>query len=561
MTRKLLEELESSQNGSFELLEEQGKAVLKIFNPQGDGRPVHPTDLMNRLRSMQIVVDKGVALDRLIKQTQEGKLAEGAAHVLGDWPKIAERRDATVEVQVSSDHTSAQVFVDPPEGGGKRLTLENLKFLLKDHGIIKGIDESVLKEVVEKPIYKRLVKVAEGKPPVRGENGYVRPLFETMVKPKQSVKEKKIDYKEVNLIKSAKAGEVIAELVDATKGTPGYSVAAQILQPEPGIPAKFNTGANVEISADGKKLLSKIEGRPVMESSGRIRVDEVIYLKNVDYSTGNVDFPGSVIVEDSVADGFKLHASGSIILQSSVGVCDISAGKDIILSAGFMGRGEGKIVSEGDVYARFVEQGTIIAKGSIFISEASLHSRLVAGNSITVKGGRGDITGGDASAGNFVHCTKLGGAGETKTTITVGIDPALRDTIEEIKNALKAKQETLEKIRISLNRVNEVLKKRALDATETQTREKLLLALKKYRSLVESDEMQLESAQHSYVAHDKAYVLVEAQLFPNVEVNFGKGALFRSGIRPVNGKQAIYVNEDRLATAASSLPSYMEKPD
>ena len=300
----------------------------------------------------------------------------------------------------------------------------------------------------------------------------------------------------------------------------------------------------------------------MLESNGKIRVDEVVYLKNIDYSTGNVDFPGSVIVEQSVADGFKLHASGSIILQSSVGVCDISAGKDVILSAGFMGRGEGRIRSEGDVYARFVEQGTIEAKGSIFISEATLHSKLIAGGSIVVKGGRGDINGGELSAAKFIHCNKLGGAGETKTVLTVGIDPSIRVVIDEIQTSIKEKEATLEKIRVSLTRLNDAMKKRKLDAKELETREKLLMALRKYKALVESDQKQYDTAQNSYVAHDKAYVFIETQLFPNVEINFGKGMFFRSPMKSMPGHQAIYISpEDRTVITSPSLPRYLQLHD
>lgn len=559
MTRKLLEELESSENGSFELGEEQGKAALRIFNPSGKGRPVHPTDLNNRLRSMQIVVDKDVSIEKLLRGTHEGRIPEGESHIIGDWPQVVSSKDASAEVELAGDDMSAQLFLHPPEGGGKAVTEERLRVMLREYGVVKGFQEETLRELATRPTYKRMIAVAQGLEPTRGKNGYVRPLFETMMKPRVDPKAQKVDHKELNLIKSVKAGEIIAEKVEPTMGEAGYTVRGKVLPAEPGMAAEFITGTNVEISPDGKKLISKIEGRPVLESNGKIRVDEVVYLKNIDYSTGNVDFPGSVIVEESVADGFKLHASGSIILQSSVGVCEISAGKDVILSAGFMGRGEGRITSDGDVYARFVEQGTIIAKGSIFISEATLHSQLIASGSIVVKGGRGDITGGELAAGKFVHCNKLGGAGETRTLLTVGIDPSLRGAIDEIQASLREKETMLDKIRVSLNRLNEAMKKRRLDSKETETREKLQLAMRKYKSLVESDQRQLEAAQSAYVAHDRAYVLIESQLYPNVEINFGRGILFRSGMRPQQGRLAVYLTEERGVIAAPALPKYLER--
>ena len=68
---------------------------------------------------------------------------------------------------------------------------------------------------------------------------------------------------------------------------------------------------------------------------------------------------------------------------------------------------------------------------------------------------------------------------------------------------------------------------------------------------------QLETAQNSYVAQSKAYVNVETQLFPNVEVSFGKGLMFRSPVRSVPGRQAIYV-EDRLVVTQPSLPRFFQ---
>ncbi|HRP69568.1 MAG TPA: FapA family protein, partial [Turneriella sp.] len=157
----------------------------------------------------------------------------------------------------------------------------------------------------------------------------------------------------------------------------------------------------------------------------------------------------------------------------------------------------------------------------------------------------------------YLQCMKLGGAGETKTLVTIGIDPSIRENIENIKISLQEKEATLEKIRISLNRLNDLMKKRALDVTESTTREKLLMAMKKYRALVDSDQRQFETAQLSLSAHPKAYVSVETQIFPNVEISFGRGLIYRSPVRTNIGHQVLYV-EDRAIVVQPTLPHFLQ---
>ena len=223
-----------------------------------------------------------------------------------------------------------------------------------------------------------------------------------------------------------------------------------------------------------------------------------------------------------------------------------------------MGRSEGKIIADGDIYARFVEQGTIEAKGSIYLTEASLHSKLTAGGSITVKGGRGEIIGGEIVAGKSIQCLKLGGVGETKTILTVGVNPEIMALIRDIQASITEKEATIEKIRISLNRMNEAMTKRRLDEKETEMREKLVMAAKKYRSMLESEQKQLDSAEQSMSASEHAFVIVENQIYPNCEINFGRGLIYKSPMRTPPGRQVLYVGEDRTITVSATLPRFLQ---
>ncbi|MBK7819437.1 MAG: DUF342 domain-containing protein [Sphingobacteriaceae bacterium] len=80
-------------------------------------------------------------------------------------------------------------------------------------------------------------------------------------------------------------------------------------------------------------------------------VDEVCYLENVDYSTGNVDFSGDNYCRWNGCDNFTLRTKGSLVIKKSVGRVFLYADRDIVLSGGVMGRNGGVIESKADVYA------------------------------------------------------------------------------------------------------------------------------------------------------------------------------------------------------------------
>jgi uncharacterized protein len=557
-TRQLLAELDANQDGYSELTEKGHKAILKVFNPKGQGRPVDPIDLTLRAKLLKITPNPAVAIEHIIRETAAGRMEEGAAHSIGNWPAQVERKNAAMEVEVSANAMECWVVLEPPQGGGEHLRRDQILETLKRHDITAGLLENIIDDLTLNPVYKKPIQVATGKPATRGAQGYVKILFESFTKPQPIGSKKSIDFKNVNVIHAVQPGEAIAEKVAPTRGEPGFNVKGMILPAENGAEAEFKIGANVEIAADGKTAVAKLQGRPIVDSHGYLRVDEVIRLKNVDYSTGNVDFPGSIVVEETIADGFRLKAAGSIILNHSVGVAQLISHKDVILAAGFMGRGQGKITAEGDVYARFVEHGTIEAGGSIYISDAALNSKLIAGGSIIVKGHRCDIIGGEIIAGKSVQCQRLGGAGEARTVVTVGTSHELVTHIKDLKLSISQKEATVDKIRVSLNRLNDIMMKRRLDEQEAEMHAKLLVALDRFRNLLDTEITHLKIANEAVSVHEHAFVSVEDQIFPNCEIFFGHGVVYRSPIEPVEGRKIFYVGEDRTLITATNIPKFME---
>ena len=217
-----------------------------------------------------------------------------------------------------------------------------------------------------------------------------------------------------------------------------------------------------------------------------------------------------------------------------------------------MGRNGGVIESKADVYARFVEQGNIKAGKSIFIEEASMHSELVAGDSITIKGGRGELIGGEAIAGKMISVSKLGAVVETRTELIVGLPPEILEELRKMKEEIFSQEEILKKVKQSMSKLIDPKKENTPD--EKQMLIKLYEVEKKYTDLLANTKTQYETLVVSYEPAGSAYVEVEKSLFPKVAINLGKGKIYNSELKTYNGRCFIYNNEDGIPTRTTVPP-------
>jgi uncharacterized protein (DUF342 family) len=85
---------------------------------------------------------------------------------------------------------------------------------------------------------------------------------------------------------------------------------------------------------------------------------------DVDFRSGNIDFPGPVNVRGDVTSGFVLRAAGEVQIAGSVDGGSVIADGDITIQGGFFAEAEGhhgRIESRGTVRLGFVEGGEIVA--------------------------------------------------------------------------------------------------------------------------------------------------------------------------------------------------------
>ena len=363
--------------------------------------------------------------------------------------KIAEAQpelpvDEEIIITVSRDRMKATAVLLPPYGG-KALTCEDVMQKLRDMGVIHGIDEEAIVRLLNNKQYGKEEAIAAGTAPQRGKDAVITYHIDTNKNAKPTINsDGTVNYHSLNNIENVKQGQILAVLTPPTDGIPGMTVTGNQMPSVPGRPLALPKGKHA-ISDDGLKLLAATDGKAEL-ISGKIHVYSIHEVRsNVDNSTGNIDFIGSVIIHGNILSGFEVKAGGSIEVRGVVEGASLIAERDIILRKGFQGMKKGVIKAGGSVTARFIENGTVFAKEDI-VAETLMHSHVVSGGHIRLVGKNALIVGGKVHATLGISALTIGSPMATRTLLEVGISPEVRDEYDSLKEQLAQLEKEMAKV-------------------------------------------------------------------------------------------------------------------
>ncbi|MBU1488047.1 FapA family protein, partial [bacterium] len=246
----------------------------------------------------------------------------------------------------------------------------------------------------------------------------------------------RIDLRQLNLIQNVRADDLLAVKIPAKRGEkPGIYLNGEQIPPSLGKDIELPVGANTKISEDGFELRAAIDGQ-VLFKGGKIEIVPTYEVKgDVGFTTGNIEFIGSVVISGTVKEGFRVEAGGDIEVSGLVAKrAHLMCGKNVMVGGGVCG---GYIEAKGDVTVKFSDNSTIRAGGDINIIEESLHSFLNADKNILVSGGKKSvIIGGIIRAADEVEADEIGNKLYTQTRVEVGAEPWTREQLEEIEDKI-----------------------------------------------------------------------------------------------------------------------------
>lgn len=294
-----------------------------------------------------------------------------------------------VEITVSEDRMQAYVTLRKERSSELPLTKEELLNALRSAGINHGIKEEIIEDLARSPVYNTPVLVAEGTPPVDGEDGRVELLKRIEL---TSHEGEKIDLREIPAKQRVivRKGETIARIIPPTPGEEGIDVFGNPMKPRLGRVPEYRLGYNV--TTKDNEIIATKSGILVIETNGTIHVYDTLEVDNVDYSTGNIDFPGKVIVKGDVKPDFVVKAQEDITVKGVIEAATVISFNGSITAGGIKGRGKAFVKAKKTVKAVFIENAEVEAE-EVQV-EKSIENSTVKAINVTVPGKGGSIRGG-----------------------------------------------------------------------------------------------------------------------------------------------------------------------
>jgi uncharacterized protein (DUF342 family) len=437
-----------SANGYFRIDVRDGDIFLTVCSPVGEGRRVEVNDILRELHN-QRMVDYDL---RAITITVSGKDSKPVR--IGSKTITISGKKRCV-VKVSDDKMKATINIIPPIGETNKPTIDEIKNDLLAAGVVYGIDEVIIQGILQNKIFDEPVVVAKGRLAMDGKNATIEYFFNTEKKrtPFALSEDGSVDFREIGIIQTVKAGDILARKVATNKGVPGMTVTGQSLPAIDGKDIVLYKGKNILLNKDETELTAAVKGQIVWDGS-RIDVDPVCKIKgDVCFETGNIYFNGSLLIDGNIREGFVVKADDDIEIKGSVEKAYVeSLEGSITVHGGIVGVGQDSIRAQKKITAKFVQNASLCARGDVIVTEFILHSLVDSGGSVLVtRGKKGAIIGGKIRATKEVCAKTIGNVAETVTIIQVGIDPETREEMNSIVHDIQNAQDELKKAIMDVN--------------------------------------------------------------------------------------------------------------
>ncbi len=499
-------------NGYFRLENLEQGFGLKLMPPQNGGENIRIVEVIDYLESNNLVYDLSVLKEKIESGVEaEYFLKAGVCPVLAESYKLS----------ISEDKMTATARFYPPTEGGRELTLEEFVKDLRFRNVVYGLQINNMQEYFAEREYCKDIIVARGKEIVQGTNAYIEYFFNTDVHARPTIREDgSVDFFNLNAISHCNKGQVLAKIVPEVKGHHGRNVLGERVEAVNVKPIYFRYGRNIEVSEDKLSLISMVDGH-VSLVEDKVFVSDIYEVENVDNSTGNIEYEGSVQINGNVISNFSVTAKGNVIVNGVVEGATITAGGNIIIARGMNGMTKGKLVAGGNIIAKFLENASAEADGYVQ-TESILHSSVRAGKYIEVNGKRGFITGGHVVAAEKLTVKTLGSEMGATTVVEVGADPKLKERYQQLQKDIGEIQRVLNSTRSIISSYAEKRAKGAqLNKEQLEYLKSVILLDTNKKKELERDIEKMEEIQEKLNVQNHACVEVQGQVYAGTKIIIG----------------------------------------
>ncbi len=344
----------------------------------------------------------------------------------------------------------------------------------------KEIDRLIELATAE-PQHAHEMIVVKGKPPIEGTNtefkftqelkekieniarreeAYLKAAQENTLTPDEppADNEETIDFYNESPFLIVAKGDLIGRVVEASPGEDGINVNGQAIPTKPGkdLPDLIDQTLTLD---DQGNVHALIDGH-LTHAGMRLRINPTLEIKSyVDFSTGNIDFPREVIVNEGVRDRFCVKAGENIEVRKLVEASTLDSSKDIILHNGMAGRDTGTIRTGRDLKAGYLEGVEASIAGRCEVQKEITNCQIrIAG---TLQSPNAALRGGETCVSKGGVIGSIGSVQGVKTDLIIGWIPEIEEKIRraqelrpKIESAIAKQTQEFESHKKSLGKPN-----------------------------------------------------------------------------------------------------------
>lgn len=414
--------------------------------------------------------------------------------------RVVSYREGSLKVSVSKNRMEAFLEIDAERGAGTPVTLDMARALLEKEGITGNIDTQYISDSIQQVRTTRIpqtIRIVEGLEPVKAGGARIQ----WFRKPDTAKKGCQVN-----------ADERILSITRFPSGANGINVfgeeiaastALDVAIPEhdPSIREETVSGNQEE-----RQFFAAVSGELHLDNNKLYISDTREITGDVGPETGNIDFPGNLVLYGNVNKGFAAKAHGTLTLSGDASASLVSAEISVMMSGGIRGAGKGTVWAKQAISIGFAENARLLAGHDITIDKYCFQTIVKTNSRLIINGSPGVLLGGSVRASKGVEVVELGSPKTIRTTISFGQNYLVSDQIEVCeKEAAQIKE--------MVNRINSQMQK--IPPTDPRIHD---LRKKKLELLKRNDKLTVRifTLNEQFETHILSHIRVEKTVHPGV---------------------------------------------
>jgi uncharacterized protein (DUF342 family) len=498
----------------FKLSEKESSKVIATIIPEGSENPLTKADIL-----MQLEYDNYTDVSPDMKAIE--KAIRRQKNETKDYSFcVGTRALPDIEITLTPDCMEASIMVNITDEN-QHLHEEDIIMALKKAGIVQGIRENIIPEIVKGSYGAEPIIIARGVTQIDGEPGTLIFHFDVQKsKHGPQIDDKgRADFHSLGIFESVEEGDTLCELIAPSEGAPGYNVKGKKIKQNHGKEAILPVGKNTIIdSKNPNHLIATISGIP-QSIGGQVSIEPVLNIKgDAGLETGNINFAGDVTINGKVNSGFEIIAKGDIFINETCESVHLEAEGDIQLNRGVRAEQNAYLKAGGNIHAQFLEGVTVEADGDVVITDYAYHCNIKSKTSVRVLGKKGYITGCSVTAEKDIMSNRLGNRSAPRTEVY--ISPVNDKSDELTEEQISQMDELIEQLSEIQIEIDQLARKCSEMPDENSQAAKEKVELQKEEVINSIREIDSEFVE-SFASSDQ-YVCVVGIVYPNVFVHINR---------------------------------------